>query len=82
MVTDLLNPSLASEKLKHKKKRLVQGPNAFFMDVKCQACFQISTVYSHAQTVVACPACNAVLCYPTGGRARLVDGTQFRRKNN
>ena len=46
------------------------------------ACYNISTVYSHAQTVVSCPSCNAVLCYPTGGRARLVDGTQFRRKFN
>ncbi|KAL6652810.1 hypothetical protein ACP70R_011735 [Stipagrostis hirtigluma subsp. patula] len=38
---DLLNPPAELEKLKHKKKRLVQSPNSFFMDVKCQGCFNI-----------------------------------------
>lgn len=65
----------------HKKKRLIQSPNSYFMDVKCQGCFNIVTVFSHAQTVVTCPGCNQVLCYPTGGKARLVEGTQYRRKN-
>ena len=32
---DLLNPSVEEEKQKHKKKRLVQSPNSYFMDVKC-----------------------------------------------
>lgn len=59
----------------HKKKRLVQGPDSFFMDVKCKGCYNISTIFSHAQTACTCPGCNAVLCYPTGGKARLVDGT-------
>lgn len=71
---DLLNPLAASQKAMHKKKRLVQGPNSYFMDVKCQGCFNITTVFSHAQSVVACPNCNQVLCHPTGGKARLVDG--------
>jgi hypothetical protein len=35
---DLLNPPAEFEKRKHKLKRLVQSPNSFFMDVKCQAC--------------------------------------------
>ncbi|KAM7250928.1 hypothetical protein ACFE04_022811 [Oxalis oulophora] len=34
---DLLNPPVELEKKKHKLKRLVQTPNSFFMDVKCQA---------------------------------------------
>jgi hypothetical protein len=34
---DLLNPPADFEKRKHKLKRLVQSPNSFFMDVKCQA---------------------------------------------
>ncbi|EEC77208.1 hypothetical protein OsI_15727 [Oryza sativa Indica Group] len=38
---DLLNPPAELEKLKHKKKRLVQSPNSFFMDVKCQGCFSM-----------------------------------------
>ncbi|KAF4623734.1 hypothetical protein D9613_001643 [Agrocybe pediades] len=44
-------------------------------------CFAITTVFSHAQTVVVCPSCTSVLCQPTGGRARLTEGCSFRRKN-
>lgn len=38
---DLLNPSPELEKRKHKLKRLVQSPNSYFMDVKCQGCFNM-----------------------------------------
>ena len=38
---DLLHPSPANEKRKHKLKRLVQSPNSFFMDVKCPGCFNM-----------------------------------------
>ena len=38
-------------------------------------CFAITTVFSHAQTVVLCGACTSVLCQPTGGKARLTEGT-------
>lgn len=38
---DLLNPPAELEKRKHKLKRLVQSPNSFFMDVKCQGCFNM-----------------------------------------
>ncbi|KAL0290150.1 UNVERIFIED_CONTAM: 40S ribosomal protein S27-2 [Sesamum calycinum] len=77
---DLLNPPAELEKRKHKLKRLVQSPNSFFMDVKCQGCFNITTVFSHSQTVVVCGNCQTVLCQPTGGRARLTEGCSFRRK--
>ncbi|KAL3347418.1 hypothetical protein AABB24_021205, partial [Solanum stoloniferum] len=79
---DLLNPSAEQEKRKHKLKRLVQSPNSFFMDVKCQGCFNITTVFSHSQTVVVCGNCQTVLCQPTGGRARLTEGCSFRRKGD
>ncbi|XP_068743723.1 small ribosomal subunit protein eS27-like [Montipora capricornis] len=79
---DLLNPSVEEEKQKHKKKRLVQSPNSYFMDVKCPGCYKITTVFSHAQTVVLCVSCSMVLCQPTGGRARLTEGCSFRRKQN
>ena len=36
---DLLHPPVELEKRKHKHKRLVQSPNSYFMDVKCQGCF-------------------------------------------
>mmetsp|Transcript_9800 Transcript_9800/g.8625 ORF Transcript_9800/g.8625 Transcript_9800/m.8625 type:complete len:86 (+) Transcript_9800:85-342(+) len=77
---DLLHPIQANEKKKHKLKRLVQCPNSFFMDVKCPGCFNITTVFSHAQSVVLCGNCNTVLCQPTGGKARLTEGCSFRRK--
>ncbi|KAF7803959.1 AUGMIN subunit 7 [Senna tora] len=79
---DLLNPPAEIEKKKHKLKRLVQSPNSFFMDVKCQGCFNITTVFSHSQTVVVCGNCQTVLCQPTGGRARLTEGCSFRKKGD
>jgi small subunit ribosomal protein S27e len=35
LAIDLLNPLEGSEKRTHKLKRLVQSPNSYFMDVKC-----------------------------------------------
>eukprot|EP00315_Gephyrocapsa_oceanica_P010165 CAMPEP_0185308028 /NCGR_PEP_ID=MMETSP1363-20130426/18747_1 /TAXON_ID=38817 /ORGANISM="Gephyrocapsa oceanica, Strain RCC1303" /LENGTH=88 /DNA_ID=CAMNT_0027905411 /DNA_START=46 /DNA_END=312 /DNA_ORIENTATION=- len=77
---DLLHPPAELEKRRHKLKRLVQSPNSFFMDVKCPGCFSITTVFSHAQTVVICGGCSTVLCQPTGGKARLTEGCSFRKK--
>ena len=37
----LLNPPADLEKRKHKLKRLVASPNSYFMDVKCQGCFNM-----------------------------------------
>merc|ERR1712127_5117 len=79
---DLLHPPAELEKRSHKLKRLVQSPNSFFMDAKCQGCFNITTVFSHSQTVVLCGSCSAVLCQPTGGKARLTEGCSFRRKGD
>ncbi|KAK8532378.1 hypothetical protein V6N13_131707 [Hibiscus sabdariffa] len=76
---DLLNPPAELEKKKHKLKRLVQSPNSFFM-LTC--CFNITTVFSHSQTVVVCGNCQTVLCQPTGGRARLTEGCSFRKKGD
>ncbi|EPS99117.1 40S ribosomal protein S27 [Fomitopsis serialis] len=81
LAVDLLNPLPETEKRSHKLKRLVQSPNSYFMDVKCPGCFAITTVFSHAQTVVLCGACASVLCQPTGGKARLTEGSSYRRKN-
>ncbi|XP_032153117.1 40S ribosomal protein S27-like isoform X1 [Sapajus apella] len=77
LARDLLHPSLEEEKKKHKKKRLVQSPNSYFMDVKCPGCYKITTVFSHAQTVVLCVGCSTVLCQPTGGKARLTEEQQM-----
>jgi len=80
MPVDLLHPTAEQEAGTHKLKRLVQSPNSFFMDIKCPGCFQITTVFSHAQTVVLCGSCNVMLCQPTGGRARLTEGCSYRKK--
>uniref|UniRef100_A0A2K6V213 40S ribosomal protein S27 n=1 Tax=Saimiri boliviensis boliviensis TaxID=39432 RepID=A0A2K6V213_SAIBB len=69
LAKDLLHPSPEEEKRKHKKKRQVQSPNSYFMDVKCPGCYNITTVFSHAQT-------------PTGRKARLTEGRSFRRKQH
>ncbi|KAK5600356.1 hypothetical protein CRENBAI_025238 [Crenichthys baileyi] len=82
LAKDLLHPSPEEEKRRHKKKRLVQSPNSYFMDVKCPGCYKITTVFSHAQTVVLCVGCSTVLCQPTGGKARLTEGCSFRRKQH
>jgi len=80
MPKDLLHPTKEEEKQTHKLKRLVPYPNSYFMDVKCSGCMQITTVFSHAQTIVMCPSCSQKLCEPTGGIARLTEGCSFRRK--
>eukprot|EP00073_Rattus_norvegicus_P049386 XP_017451683.1 PREDICTED: 40S ribosomal protein S27-like [Rattus norvegicus] len=80
LAKDLLHPSPEEEQRKHKKKHLVQSPDSYFMDVKCPGCYKITTVFSHAQTVVACVGCSTVLCQPTGGKTRLTEGRSFRRK--
>ena len=62
-------------------QNLVPAPRSFFMDVKCPGCHGISTLFSHAQTVVLCSRCVSVaLCQPTGGKARLTEGCSFRKK--
>ena len=71
LTKDLLHPSPEEEKRKHKKKHLVQSPSSYFMDVKCPGCYKITTVFSHAQTVVLCVGCSTVLCQPTGGKEGL-----------
>merc|ERR1711976_231047 len=72
LAVDLLHPSLAAEKAKHKKKRLVQAPNSF----------KIRTIFSHAQSVVVCQGCASIMSQPTGGKARLTSGCSFRKKQN
>ncbi|KAL5787459.1 hypothetical protein ACOSP7_004408 [Xanthoceras sorbifolium] len=52
------------------------------MDVKCQGCLDITSVFNHSQTVVVCGNCQTVLCQLTGGRARLTEGCSFRKKGD
>lgn len=77
---DLSYPTVRTERMRHKRRRLVQGPNSYFMDVSCPRCKGVTVVYSHATTVVECSKCSKQLCRPTGGKALLVEGCGFRRK--
>ncbi|KAG5503637.1 hypothetical protein JIQ42_05859 [Leishmania sp. Namibia] len=77
---DLSYPTVRTERMKHKRRRLVQGPNSYFMDVSCPRCRQVTVVYSHATTSVECKGCSKKLCRPTGGKALLVEGCGYRRK--
>ncbi|KAI3406415.1 RPS27A [Candida oxycetoniae] len=80
LVKDILNPNPETEKNTYKLKKLVQEPNSYFLDIKCPGCFNIVTLFSHAQTAVSCEKCDNLLCTPTGGKARLIEGSSFRRK--
>ena len=82
MEMDMLNADPTQEEQMHKLKKLVQAPDTFFMDVICKQCGEISTLFSHSQTAVQCWFCGAMLCTPTGGRAKLVVGCQWRRKGD
>ncbi|XP_026360267.1 40S ribosomal protein S27-like [Ursus maritimus] len=60
----------------------MQSPNSYFMDVKYPGCYKISTIVSHAQTVVSCVGFSTALPQCTGGKARLTEGCSFRCKQN
>ncbi|XP_064219776.1 small ribosomal subunit protein eS27-like [Aotus nancymaae] len=49
---------------------------------KCPGCYKMTTVFSHAQTVVLCVGCSTVLCQPAGRKARLTEGCSFRKKQH
>ncbi|XP_055405924.1 40S ribosomal protein S27-like [Bubalus kerabau] len=80
LAKDLLQPS-PEEKSKHRKKHLVQSPSSYFMDVKCPGCYSVTTIFSHAETVVLCVGCCAVLRRSTGGKAKLTEACSFRQSS-
>ncbi|KRX93968.1 40S ribosomal protein S27 [Trichinella pseudospiralis] len=80
LAKDLLHPDPEEEKRKCKLKRLVPHPKSYFMDIKCKGCFKITTVFSHAQTVVTCSGCNTVLCRPKGGKCHLTKSFAIRKR--
>ncbi|XP_063144739.1 small ribosomal subunit protein eS27-like [Rattus norvegicus] len=81
LAKDLLHPSPEEEQRKHKKRRLVQSPNSYFMDVQCPGRYEITTVFSRAQTVVLCVGCSTVLCQPKW-KSKADRGCSFRRKQD
>ncbi|KAI5188991.1 small subunit ribosomal protein S27e [Nematocida sp. AWRm77] len=75
-------PSLETIQRTCKKKRLIPTPNSYFLDVKCGVCTSMTTMFSHSQVVIVCKSCSSVLAKPTGGKAKLTDGSMFRVKPN
>ena len=54
MDNDLLNPTFENQKRSHKLKRIVKAPNSYYVDVKCQSCKGVNTIFSHAQGKLNC----------------------------
>ncbi|XP_062959101.1 small ribosomal subunit protein eS27-like [Cynocephalus volans] len=75
LTKDLAHLSPEQNRRKHKQQ---QSPNSSFMDVKYPGCYNITTVFSHAQTVVLCVNCSTVLCRSAGRKARLLERYSFR----
>jgi len=76
---DLLNPPAELEKRKHKLKRLVQSPNSFFMDVKCQVrtCFvNDDAELSAAAHAVVAPVLTLRASFPPPGVLHNHDSVQ------
>ncbi|EET00448.1 SSU ribosomal protein S27E [Giardia duodenalis] len=81
MNVDLLYPDPVEEQRKHKLKRLVQGPNSYFLEIKCAGCQDIVVVYSHANTPVFCPGCTSQISIPTGGKCAFTSQVErYRQK--
>ena len=78
MERDLTHPSQQDQQKTHKLKRLIPAPNSFFLEVRCSGCGASSTLFSHAQSVVACNSCRTVIAKPTGGKCQLTYGTAFK----
>ena len=54
MEFDLLNPDSKHEATKNKLMKLVQKPNSYFIDIKCNKCKEMVHTFSHAQSVIKC----------------------------
>ncbi|KAK0145601.1 40S ribosomal protein S27 [Merluccius polli] len=53
LAKDLLHPTPEEEKRRHKKKRLVQSPNSYFMDVKCPGNYKSTSGESYVNPLEA-----------------------------
>ena len=78
---DLLNPTSEAEAKTHKPAPRAE-PQLVLHGRCCPGCTSISTVFSHAQTVIQCTSCMILLAQPTGGKARLTEGCSFRKKTD
>ncbi|PWA38872.1 40s ribosomal protein s27 [Artemisia annua] len=95
VVVDLMKQK-PPKKLKRKKVRLFGNrklnlkllddyPGSYFMDVRCNGCFFVTTIHSHPQDWLPCPGCGKLLCMPSetpGGHCTLRPTTTFWRKTD
>jgi len=56
-----------------RKADFSKSPTSFFLKVRCHGCGNEQTVFSSANSVVKCLACNQVLAKPGPGKITLVD---------
>ncbi|TBU02445.1 ribosomal protein S27 [Hamiltosporidium magnivora] len=49
------------------------------MTVKCSGCSMTTICFSHSQSKRVCKGCNTVLCYPTGGTAKIANKCSFKK---
>lgn len=54
----LLRISTPLQERKHRRKCLRDNPNSYFLGVKRPGCYEINTVFGHAQMVVLCVGCS------------------------
>jgi len=79
---DLLHPSAQQEALACKKKTFIPNPRSQFVDLRCAACMEVTTAFSHSDVNIACCGCNAPLAYATGGKIHLVEEVEMRPRAN
>ena len=60
LVQDLLHPNPITENEKNKLK-ISSRTKFIFLDIKCPSCFNIKTIFSHAQTAITCDKCSTLL---------------------
>ncbi|VCW76269.1 unnamed protein product [Gulo gulo] len=78
---DLLLLSLEERKRKHEKECLLQSPSSFFTDMSWPGCYKIRRPQPRTSSRSVCWLLR-VLCQPTGGNTRLLEGCTFRRKHH
>merc|ERR1712146_212142 len=80
MEYDLLHIPDSVEQSRHKKKRMVQAPNSYFMNVKTSDGNGVSPVFSHSTTPYYDVVTNQVQGKVSGGKIRLQERCLYNVK--
>lgn len=63
-----------------KGPNLIPTPDSEFVDVRCPACGNTTTCFSHATTPLVCGTCGSQLGFPSGGQMRFLEGCHVTPK--